>query len=157
MKYSSYTYPIPAPGQTPPTTNNSTTGKPGNNTNDYILFDTEAAFTGSGAGFLQRSGVARVSLSLYTTQAGTLKAYWKEHTGNRGGPNTTTWKTLAFNAGAATQAVSAMTVGTDLIRRDFLTDDIDELRLLWTHGGTEIGTGSFIVMLHLHAQRVVGN
>lgn len=154
MNYTTYTYPIPAAGQTPPSTDHVTTGKPGNNTNNYVLFNSEIAGPG---GFLQRGEIARVSLSLYTTQAGTLNAYWKENNGNFGGPNTKTWKALNFNAGAGTESISAMTVGTDMIRRDFLVDDIDELRLIWTHGGTEIGTGSFIVMIHLHRQRMVGN
>jgi len=129
MKYTKYKY----QGDTP-----------GNDTNDYVLFSSLELGTHADAeGNLQLNSLTRITVGLYSTQAGTLKAEWKE----RGGA---TWRTLV-----ADQAVTAMTTGTDLIRNDYEVDDIDEFRLVWTHGGVEIGSGDFIVMLNGHHDRSI--
>lgn len=115
---------------------------PGADTNTYVLYDSSVRVGDA------KSIVNRVSLVLLTTQAGTLRAQWREQGG-------TVWKPFAADVAVAAQSASLPLGAGGGIAHDYGVSHVDDFRLLWVHGGVAIGAGSFIVIVHQHMDRAV--
>lgn len=99
-------------------------GTPGADSNDYILFDSTAAFSGAG---LSEKGIDRAQFTVDNSAAGTLKSYFSPDKG-------TTWKlnsstAVAANGGGATSGILASPF-------DYEINGFGDWKLVWTNGGS---------------------
>lgn len=95
-------------------------GTPGNDSNEYVLFDSTKHL--SGAGPLPALGIDRGQFSVNNTQSGSLKSYWSPDKGTTWNLNSTT--SVAANAG--------ITGGP----YDFAISGFIDWKLTWVNGGT---------------------
>lgn len=98
-------------------------GTPAGNSNDYILFDSTTAFTGT----LAAHDISRITFGVNNSQAGTRKAYWSADKG-------TTWNLYDSTA------VTAASAGAMSGPFDYLVDTYPDFRLIWTNGGVAQAT-----------------
>ena len=99
-------------------------GTPGNDSSEYVLFDSTKHL--SGAGPLPSLGIDRAQFSVDNHAAGTLNSYWSPDHG-------TTWNlnsqaAVAANGGGATSGILAS-------QFDFSLTGFPDWKLTWTNGG----------------------
>lgn len=95
-----------------------TAATPGNDSNEYTLFDSTVVF---GGGLLPERGINRGQFAVNNTQAGSLKSYWSPDNGTTWNLNSTT--SVAANAG--------ITAGP----YDFVISGFVDWKLTWVNGG----------------------
>ena len=105
------------------------------------LVDTTNMFTTSVAGAIDRMQLTRVTLSLWNSHSGTLKAYFKENADD-------TWRQYYEKAVIA----AATSTWEDNNALDFYVGRFDNWKLDWTNGGTTQTT--FVALIKgIHVER----
>lgn len=94
-------------------------GTPGADSNDYILFESATALTGT----LAAHDITRIIFAVNSNQAGTLKAYFSVDKG----ANYTLYSSTAVAAYSSPAAAGPY---------DFAVDLYPDFKLVWTNGGS---------------------